>query len=286
MISREELVEQSAFMAAMLEVSAPKPGNVSPFHSKGKTRFEHFIASASAIAPVMGRIATGGFSLGQGIFHAVNRSMSAQKGGNVHLGVILLFAPISSAAGISESLDLASLRREIGEVIDSAGYQDTVYVFNAIKYAEPSGIQKEVFTEKELEQIIGREKRLKEWMKDGEEHNLIAREYARDFEISFETALPTLLNTYREGHDIFRSIVTSFITVLSRYEDSLILGKFGKEAAEDVRNRAKKVLRDLSDESLRDFDIYLREKGMNPGTSADIVASALYIGIVSGEIRV
>ena len=285
MISREELVEQSAFMAAMLEASAPKPGNVSPFYSKGKTRFEHFIASASAIAPVMGRIATGEFSLGQGIFHAVNRSMSVQKGGNVHLGVILLFAPISSAAGVSESLDLASLRREIADVIASADHHDTVYVFNAIKYAEPSGVPKKPFTKKGLEQIIGGKKSLKEWMKEGEGHNLIAREYVKDFEISFETALPALLNTYREGHNIFRSIVTSFITVLSRYEDSLILGKFGKEAAEDVRNRAKKVLRNLNGESLRDFDTHLREKGMNPGTSADIVASALYMGIVSGEIK-
>ena len=285
MISREELVDQSAFMAAMLEASAPKPGNVSPFHSKGKTRFEHFIASASAIAPVMGRIATGEFSLGQGIFHAVNRSMSVQKGGNVHLGVILLFAPISSAAGVSESLDLASLRREIGEVIASADHHDTVYVFNAIKYAEPSGVPKEPFTQKGLERIIGKEKSLKDWMKEGEEHNLIAREYVRDFEISFETALPALLNTYREGHDIFHSIVTSFLTVLSRYEDSLILGKFGREAAEDVRNRAKKVLRNLNDDYLRDFDAYLREKDMNPGTSADIVASALYLGVVSSEIK-
>ena len=285
MISREELVEQSAFMAAMLEASAPKPGNVSPFHSKGKTRFEHFIASASAIAPVMRRIATGEFSLGQGIFHAVNRSMSAQKGGNVHLGVILLFAPISSAVGVSDSLDLASLRREIKDVLDSAGYEDTVYVFNAIKYANPSGVPKGPFTEDALKHIIAEERGLREWMREGEGHNLIAREYARDYEISFESALPALLNSYREGHDIFQSIVTSFLTVLSRYDDSLILGKFGKETSQDVRNRAKEVLKDMNEESLRDFDEHLRKKGINPGTSADIVASALYLGIVSGEIK-
>ena len=285
MISREEYIEQSAFMAAMLEASAPKPGNVSPLYSKGKTKFEHFIASASAIAPVMGKIAAGEFSLGQGIFHAVNRSMSIQRGGNVHLGIILLFAPISSAAGVSDSLGLGSLRMEIKRILDSTDYQDTVYVYNAIKHSEASGVPKEVMQEKTLKEIIEGHIPLKEWMSRGKKNNLIAREYSEDFRISFETALPAIKSAYQKENDILRAILIAYLNILSRYEDSLIYGKFGKESAEDVKKKAKEVLKTMDDEVIQDFHRYLIEKGMNPGTSADIVASALYLGILSREIE-
>lgn len=285
MISREKFVEQSAFMAAMLEVAAPKPGNVSPYRKRGRTGFEHFIASSSAIAPVMGDIASGEFSLGQGIFHAVNRSMSIQSGGNVHLGIILLFAPIASAAGASESLDLASLRYEIGRTIDSGTYEDTIYIYNAIKHASPSGLPKEVFSERSLRKIIDEKKTVREWMSEGKKDNLIAREYCTDFEISFETVLPSIIESYRKKRDIFHAIIHAYLILLSRYEDSHIIAQFGKKAALDVKKRAMELLKNM-EEKIGEFDRYLRDRDMNPGTSADMVASALYLGILSGEIEV
>ena len=272
-------------MAALLEVSAPKPGNVSPFARSRNTGFEHFIASSAVIAPVMRKIAKGEHSLGQGIFHAVNRSMSVQKGGNVHLGVILLFAPIASAAGTAESMDLASLRREIKNVVESAGYEDTVYVYNAIKHAEPAGVPKIVFDKSTLKRIIDERLTLKDWMSEGKGHNLIAGEYCSDYRLSFEVALPAILKDYEKSRNMFYSITQAFLTVLSENSDSLILGKFGEETAKNVSKRAGEAL-DSGDESeMEKFDGYLREKGINPGTTADIIASALYLGILSGEIR-
>src|SRR5205823_6047305 len=40
-------------LACLLEVSAPKPGNVSPFASFRDTTYEDFLASAAAIGPAL-----------------------------------------------------------------------------------------------------------------------------------------------------------------------------------------------------------------------------------------
>ena len=40
-------------LACLLEVSAPKPGNVSPEHHFHDTRYEDFLASAVAIGPAL-----------------------------------------------------------------------------------------------------------------------------------------------------------------------------------------------------------------------------------------
>ncbi len=284
MLSREELVEVSAVTAALLEASADKPGNVSPSHSKGNTRFEHYIASSAAIGPEMRRISTGEHSLGQGIFHAVNRSMSVQKGGNVHLGVILMFGPIASAAGSSESLDLASLRKEISAVLVSATYEDTVYVYNAMKHAEASGISEEALSEDALRMIIEKRMPLREWMAEGKDTNLIAGEYCSDYGITFENALPAILEGLDERKTILHSVRDAFLELLSKYPDSHIAGTFGDETAKEVSRRAREALKSGEESSAAELDGYLREKGINPGTTADITAAALYLGILSGEI--
>ena len=48
----------AAQLACLLEVSAPKPGNVSPGLHFHDTRYEDFLASAVAIGPAMGGSAT------------------------------------------------------------------------------------------------------------------------------------------------------------------------------------------------------------------------------------
>jgi triphosphoribosyl-dephospho-CoA synthase len=287
MMDRAALVEESAFMAAMLEVSAPKPGNVSPSHSHGKTRFEHFIASSAAIAPVMGKIAGGDYFLGQGMFHAINRSMSVQHGGNVHLGVVLLFGPVASAAGSSESMDAAGLRRELTEVLRSSTYKDAVYTYNAMKHASASGIPQEALSDDSLKEIIGEHTSLLEWMKRGSENSSVAREYATDYELTFELVLPTIKDMLKKGSGIMTAIVHSYIVLLSMYPDTHIASVHGEKEATELRDFVKDALKGGGNpEKLEEIRKFIEEKGYNPGASADLVATALFIGILSGEISV
>ena len=51
-------VSAAAQLACLLEVSAPKPGNVSPGLHFHDTRYEDFLASAVAIGPAMAEAGT------------------------------------------------------------------------------------------------------------------------------------------------------------------------------------------------------------------------------------
>ena len=79
---------------------------------------------------------------------------------------------------------------------------------------------------------------------------------------------------------------------MANYPDSLIARKCGQEIANESSARAKQVL-DLnwpetveSQEEFAELDAWLRDDGhrKNPGTSADLVAATLFVGLCEGLI--
>ncbi len=88
-------VAAAAQLACLLEVSAPKPGNVSPGRHFSDTRYEHFLASAAAIGGPLA--AAGQRPLGATIRAAVE-STSQWASSNTNLGIVLLLAPLAKAA--------------------------------------------------------------------------------------------------------------------------------------------------------------------------------------------
>src|SRR5687768_4055615 len=91
-------VAAAAQLACLLEVSAPKPGNVSPGRHFADTRYEDFLASAVAIgAPLAG---AGTRPLGATIRLAIEATARWTKS-NTNLGIVLLLAPLARAAAES-----------------------------------------------------------------------------------------------------------------------------------------------------------------------------------------
>src|ERR671922_2475105 len=88
-------VAAAAQLACLLEVSAPKPGNVSPGRHFHDTRYEDFLASAVAIGPALA--AAGRRPLGATIRAAVEATARWTRS-NTNLGVMLLLAPLARAA--------------------------------------------------------------------------------------------------------------------------------------------------------------------------------------------
>src|SRR5436309_14435632 len=80
-------VAAAAQLACLLEASAPKPGNVSPFASFRDATYEDFLASAAAIGPAFA--AAGGQSLGTTIREAMEAT-SRWATSNTNLGLVLL----------------------------------------------------------------------------------------------------------------------------------------------------------------------------------------------------
>src|SRR5207253_154562 len=81
-------------LACLLEVSAPKPGNVSPFASFRDTTYEDFLASAAAIGPALA--GAGQRSLGATI-RAAAEATARWAPSNTNLGLVLLLAPLARA---------------------------------------------------------------------------------------------------------------------------------------------------------------------------------------------
>src|SRR5205823_11892535 len=90
-----EDVAAAAQLACLLEASAPKPGNVSPFASFRDATYEDFLASAAAIGPAL--LMAGERSLGATIRAGVEAT-ARWAPSNTNLGLVLLLAPLARAA--------------------------------------------------------------------------------------------------------------------------------------------------------------------------------------------
>jgi triphosphoribosyl-dephospho-CoA synthase len=80
--------------------------------------------------------------------------------------------------------------------------------------------------------------------------------------------------------DIREAIVRAFLRELARAPDSLVVRRHGPEVAVDVAARAAEVLAAGAawPDAAANFDRSLRSPvRVNPGTTADLVAAALYI---------
>lgn len=88
-------VAAAAQLACLLEVSAPKPGNVSPGRHFADARYEDFLASAVAIGePLAG---AGTRSVGATVRLAVETTARWTRT-NTNLGIVLLLTPLARAA--------------------------------------------------------------------------------------------------------------------------------------------------------------------------------------------
>jgi len=231
------------------------------------------------------------YKVGQGALDAVRISHSVQKGGNTHLGTVLLFAPIAKAAGqVDDDITERKLRNSLSKVLKSTTNTDAVDAYNAINLASVGGLndvpQMDVRDHKTLETIESSGIDLLEWMRVGAQVNTIAYEYINDFRLTFDVALPVL--TMHAPTKMDKAIVHTFLTMLAIREDSHIMGKFGEGVAEDVKNRAACILekgsiwKKTGVNAMKSFNCDLRKKGISPGTTADLTAATIFVGLLLG----
>src|SRR3954471_9834353 len=88
-------VPGSAQLACVLEVSAEKPGNITPSHDFHDTSYEDMLRSAIAVGPELGRAGERG--VGETVLAVVEASRRVASA-NTNLGIALLLAPMAKAA--------------------------------------------------------------------------------------------------------------------------------------------------------------------------------------------
>src|SRR2546428_8530969 len=126
-------VAVAAQLACLLEASAPKPGNVSPYASFRDATYEDFLASAAAIGPALA--AASEQSLGATIRAAVEAT-ARWATSNTNLGLVLLLAPLARAQLRPER---KPLRARLADTLADTTVADAHDAYVAIRSAAPAG---------------------------------------------------------------------------------------------------------------------------------------------------
>lgn len=279
-----DTVSLAAQLACLLEVSANKPGNVTPFADFADTCYTDFLASSVILGRALrktARVATGSL-----VLNAV-RETKRLIGRNTNLGIALLFAPLAKAALCKGR---RQLRSRLRSVLTSLTPYDGQRVYEAIRLAQPGGLgdadRFDVRVTRGRVPLLGA-------MRVAMDRDSIAREYATDFEITFTIGAPTLERSLHESNDSGSSVIQTYLTILSRVPDSLVARKCGAREAGRISREAGKILAiggafsEQGKRRLARWDHTLRQEGnrLNPGTTADLTASALFVVMLERGIE-
>ncbi len=272
-------VAAAAQLACLLEVSAPKPGNVSPERHFHDTRYEDFLASAVAIGPALSGAAEN--PLGTTIRTAVEATRRWTKS-NTNLGIVLLLAPLGRAALRSGG----SLRERLARVLAETTVADAAQVYAAIRHAGPGGLGASAEEDVADTPTVT----LREAMALAADRDAVAREYVTDFALTFEVGVPAIRASRQEGLGWTEAAVEAYLTLLASSPDTHIARKLGQAEAQSVSRRAVEVRAAGGTRSaagrkaLTALDAELRDprNRRNPGTTADLTCAALFVVILEG----
>ena len=265
--------------ACRLEASARKPGNVHPGASFPDLDHAELVAAGYAIAPAIE--AAPSRHLGGTILAAVTASRRVTRS-NANLGIILAIAPMASVAGA----EAGRLFRpaEVAEVLARLTPRDAADAWKAIALAAPGGMGRRGrwdLAGPPPEDLLAA-------MAAAAPHDRIARLWTEGWGPLEEGLVADLLEEVDAGRPLGEGIVRGFLKQLAREPDTLIARRHGNDVATAVSREAAAVLAQPG-EGWRDaaaaLDRSLRHPHrINPGTTADLCAAALYILLRDGRL--
>jgi len=257
------------------EVNALKPGNVSPYSEGHDMTVADFVKSAELSSPIL---CNASLSVGERILESVKMTIS-EVGCNTNLGMLLLFAPLIRAA----ELGVSSLHSNLGLVLQELDDRDTACIFEAISHASPGGLgeSEKYDVNKKLEDSIT----LQMAMTEAGDRDLIAKQYVTEFVDIFSIGFRCIEDFALRWNSVQWAAVACYMGFMAEFPDSHIRRKYGHEIAEQIKIDAVPIATAFRDkdspeeatEMLMKFDKALKQKGINPGTSADLTAAGLLV---------
>ncbi|MEI6635157.1 MAG: triphosphoribosyl-dephospho-CoA synthase, partial [Planctomycetota bacterium] len=203
---------------------------------------------------------------------------------NANLGIVLAIAPLAAVADAGRqtatpSTVAAPSPAAVAGVLARLTPADSADVWTAIGLAQPGGMG-----QSSRHDIAGPPPDdLLAAMRLAAPRDSIARLWSEGYE-SLQLGLVTdLAAGIDRGLAIYDAIVVAFLAQLAREPDSLIVRKHGSEVAAEVSRRAAAALEQPLE--IPAFDRFLRSpRRLNPGTTADLTAAALYILLRDGRL--
>ncbi len=283
----ERSLARDGQLALLLEVTGtPKPGNVDRAHDHDDLRFEHFVTGAVGALPGL-RLAAGSDGERDGddranvgnAFERAVAGMSQQAGGNTQFGALLAVVPLVRAAADG---DLSPAGVEA--VATATTVEDAADFYRAFEHVDvavedpPDGMEPLDVRRGAAAVPALRERGLTlfDVMERSADRDGLAREWVGGFERSFHAA-DRLRDTEGPVPDRAARV---FLELLADEPDTFVAVNHGEATAERVTAQAADALdgeRDpwaLADE--------LVAEGVNPGTTADLVAAGLFVALRRG----
>jgi triphosphoribosyl-dephospho-CoA synthase len=270
---KPDAISRGFLDACLAELDALKPGNVHRHAAGHSMTVDDFVASAEAAAPLMGEK---GLGVGRRIRLAVEATRKA-VGQNTNLGIVLLAAPLAQAA-----LDRreGSFEGRLRHVLQSLSVDDAREAYRAIRETKPGGLGEAP----EHDVASAPQVTLLEAMRAAEARDRIAWNYAHDFADIFTLGLKWLAHARERWGSPAWAVTRVYLGFLAHLPDTLIERKFGTRIATLVREEAGPLEASLTEcpspeamtAPLAAFDRALKERRLNPGTSADLTVATLF----------
>jgi triphosphoribosyl-dephospho-CoA synthase len=269
-----------AALATIMEVTAPKPGNVHRGADFENASYPDFIVAALLTAPIFETAVE--LPLGQTVLAAVEATRHAVAT-NTNLGTILLVAPLSK---VPRTEPLAS---GVAAVLGGLSSADARDVYQAIRLARPGGLGRAEsgdVNEQAPDDLIAA-------MRSAADRDMVARQYAESFQQVLQVVVPWMAEALDEELCLSEAIVHVHLRLMSEYPDSLIARRRGIDVARKAAGMAAAVLAaggprdDAYQDALAALDFWLRADGhlCNPGTTADLLAAGLFAALRDGIIK-
>ena len=297
-LSIEEQIATLLTLGLSLEVSAyPKPGNVHRLNDFEDTKFEDFLLTSHVAQWYIYKAIVNGFNnifkFGETIYNIVRDSLKLHGNGNTHLGTLILLTPIAYSIGylISQGRDY----RDIDVLFQTSTYlvrkfstlEDSIYFYKAIRLLKPKYLRKGVEYFKEVPDVYSDsfENELKKldltfWklLKLCSLYDIVCFQVITEYP-HVKKALQVLSEKLKMYNWNF-AIVKTYLTLLAQYYDTHVLRKNGIEWCKYVHNKVIEILKHnlLTSEGIElfiRFEEELRRNNVNPGATADILATAI-----------
>jgi triphosphoribosyl-dephospho-CoA synthase len=273
---------QLASWVCQLEVTASKPGNVHRGADFEDVTLGDFLSSGIALGSAIDAQPPSG-GAGSMILSAIERTSLVTRT-NTNLGMVLLICPLAKLVQRAESITPQSIAAQIDAITGA----ESQAVYQAIAKARAGGMSQverhDVNTEGAAPE------RIMDAMEIAKERDMVAKQYCCGYTDVIEFVLPGIEEGLLRFGKISHGIVWAHVKTMARFPDSLISRKLGDAAARKASAMAAQCLEQLTNadddnfwRSVGDLDFWLRSDGhrRNPGTTADLIAAALYVGLVN-----
>jgi triphosphoribosyl-dephospho-CoA synthase len=270
-----DLCEEVAYILAnssMTELEVFKPGNVSRFQDLKNTNFSNLSRSILLLQLAYRECCVKGILNYNTIFDSLYKIILISKKLKIKfdlLGTGLLMLPISYT--VLKSNNLTDLRKKLGEVVKKLGKRDAFWFINSLKIINPSYLGK-LHSNMDYEKILTNLRDLYSILLYSSKEDSVSRNMINNYEYTYIAY--KIIKENKCG--FYKDIQKAFIKLLSEIPDGLIYRKHGGVMALKVSKLASTLVTECpKDEDLRKLNEFLVSNNLNPGSTADIIASAI-----------